>query len=179
MSTALPLGAPGIYDFPEPPLRALTGVRMDVCAFVGVAPRGPAHTRETLPNGDVVRRRSTSVAIESWDDYVRLYGSFEGPGRLPWAVSAFFDQGGRRAYVVRIVHDVAPGDDDGVATGTIGPVGLRARNEGTWGSRIHAALTYSARPLAFDPAASTKTSARAAGRHRGQQGETAGATRAS
>jgi hypothetical protein len=130
---------------------------MDVCAFVGVAPRGPAQVRESLPDGSVVRRRSTPVAIESWDDYVRLYGAFEGPGRLPWAVSAFFDQGGRRAYVVRIVHDVASGEDDGVATGTLGPVGLRARNEGTWGSRLSAALTYSARPLAFDPDASTTT----------------------
>ena len=157
MSTVLSLGAPGIYELPEPPIRALTGVRMDVCAFAGVAPRGPAYTRETLPHGEVVRRRSTAVAIESWDDYVRLYGAFEGPGRLPWAVSAFFDQGGRRAYVVRIVHELAPGDDDGVATAMLGPVGLRARNEGTWGSRIRASLTYSARPLAFDPVASSMT----------------------
>ena len=157
MSTALSLGAPGIYELPEPPLRALTGVRMDVCAFAGVAPRGPAYTRESLPDGSVVRRRSSAVAIESWDDYARLYGAFEGPGRLPWAVSAFFDQGGRRAYVVRIVHELAAGDDNGVATGTLGPVALRARNEGTWGSRLHASLTYSARPLAFDPVASSQT----------------------
>ncbi len=35
-------GAPGIYAVSDPPLRALTGERMDVCAFAGVAPRGPA-----------------------------------------------------------------------------------------------------------------------------------------
>ena len=37
----IPLGAPGIYRYPDVPLRGLAGVRMDVCAFVGVAPRGP------------------------------------------------------------------------------------------------------------------------------------------
>jgi hypothetical protein len=158
MPSVLALGAPGIYEFPEPPLRALTGVRMDVCAFVGVAPRGPARTLETLPDGRVVRRRSSAVAVESWDDYVRLYGAFEGPGRLPYAVSAFFDQGGRRAYVVRIVHDYGgPDDDASVASAPLGPVRLRARNEGFWGDGLRAALSFSARPLTFDPAGSSTT----------------------
>jgi hypothetical protein len=158
VSVALPLGAPGVYELPEPPLFALTGVRMDVCAFAGVAPRGPARTRETLPNGSVKRRRSTAVAVESWDDYVRLYGAFEGPGRLPYAVSAFFDQGGIRAYVVRIVHwyDDAR-DDAGVATGTLGPIGLRARNEGSWGASLRASLSFAVRPLTFDPHSSSTT----------------------
>lgn len=158
MAQALPLGAPGIYDLPVPPVRALTGVRMDVCAFAGVAPRGPARARETLSDGSVMRRRSTAVAVESWDDYVRLYGAFEGPGRLPYAVSAFFDQGGRRAYVVRIVHDYGgPDDDAGVATAALGPVGLRARNEGSWGSSLRATLSFAARPLTFDAAGSSTT----------------------
>jgi hypothetical protein len=156
MAAALPLGAPGVYELPELQLRGLTGVRMDVCAFAGVAPRGPARTRETLPDGrTVVRRRSTAVAVDSWDDYTRLYGAFEGPGRLPWAVSAFFDQGGRRAYIVRIVHDLGPADEGGVSIGTLGPVGLRARNEGSWGARLRGTLAYSARPLEFLPTAST------------------------
>ena len=38
----VPLGAPGIYVLPDVPIARLTGVRMDVCAFLGVAPRGPA-----------------------------------------------------------------------------------------------------------------------------------------
>jgi uncharacterized protein len=39
--THLQLGAPGIYSLPPEPIRQLTGARMDVCAFAGVAPRGP------------------------------------------------------------------------------------------------------------------------------------------
>ena len=168
MPVALPLGAPGIYEIPEPPVRALTGVRMDVCAFVGVAARGPARVRTVMPNRQVRRRRSIATAVESWDDFVRLFGSFEAPSRLPYAVSAFFDQGGSRAYVVRIVHDYGDGnplDGKGVAHARLHglapsspsrPV-LLARNEGAWGNTLHGVLEFTTRTLAFDAAASDLT----------------------
>src|SRR4051812_41905495 len=121
MAAALQIGAPGVYAAPPVGAAALTGVRMDVCAFAGIAPRGPARVPLTdeewleagRPRGrsstavDPLRprRRSVAVAVESWDAYRQLYGGYEGPGRLPHAVASFFDQGGRRAYVIRIVHD--------------------------------------------------------------------------
>src|SRR5258708_24234022 len=137
------VGAPGIYHHPVEPLRALTGERMDVCAFVGVAPRGsaripvfradwaPAPARE----GATVTR-SVAVPVESWDQYVRLYGAFEGPGLLPYAVASFFENGGSRAYIGRIVHaytapDGRPhvsADIAGIARGTM--VGLIASGGG-------------------------------------------------
>ena len=55
MTARLQLGAPGIYEIPPDPLRALTGARMDVCAFVGVAPRGPARP-PTFPGVDWAER---------------------------------------------------------------------------------------------------------------------------
>ena len=175
ISTApLVLGAPGIYRAPDNPLRGLTGVRMDVCAFAGVAPRGPAREpyfdqewapKPALP-GETVRL-ATPVAVESWSAYTRLFGSFEGPGRLPYAVAAFFDNGGRRAYVVRIVHQyLTPGgtpDADANDAGTARAsfpglnanggrqVWVRARNEGRWGNRLLARLSFSTRPLALAP----------------------------
>jgi hypothetical protein len=42
------------------------------------------------------------VAIDSWSEYRWQFGGFEGPGRLPFAVHAFFAQGGARAYVLRV-----------------------------------------------------------------------------
>jgi hypothetical protein len=171
----LALGAPGIYSLPEEPLRALTDVRMDVCAFVGVAPRGPARVpyfktesaREPCAPGRTVTR-SVAVAVESRDAYTRLYGGFEGPSLLPYAVASFFDNGGRRAYVVRIVHEylLADGTPDvakneaGIARGAFPDlaasagrrVWLRARNEGRWGNRLSARLTFKTRTLAFAPA---------------------------
>ena len=176
------LGAPGVYAVATPPPRALLGVRMDVCAFVGLAPRGPAWVRYTdeqwLEQGTLrpdrsggpersgveperPRRRSIAVAVESWDEYRRLYGGFDGPGRLPYAVASFFEQGGRRAYIVRVVHDYGGGDVHnrlGVARGPVGGLAidgrprrlwLRARDDGSWGNGLRAELTFSARPLSF------------------------------
>jgi len=171
LATPLTLGAPGIYHQAPAPLRALTGVRMDVCAFVGVSPRGPARVPAVGLFGDRIwaddvptvepdrpLRRSLPVAVESWDEYRRLYGSFEGRGLLPYAVASFFEQGGRRAYIVRIVHDYGAGHEQerpGVATAVLegvqtvggGTVVLRARDEGTWGNSLRATLSYTVSPL--------------------------------
>ncbi|MBA3441621.1 MAG: phage tail sheath family protein [Pyrinomonadaceae bacterium] len=167
------LGAPGIYPYPEVPLRALSGVRMDVCAFVGVAPRGPARVPvvnekwlDDRPCVEPERPRSRTVAqaVESFDEYRNLYGAFEGPGLLPYAVAAFFEQGGRRAYIARIVPDYndPPANSGGVAKGnvpgvqtTAGPLLLCARNEGRWGNRLRASLEFSVRPLSFERSTAT------------------------
>ena len=159
------LGAPGVIYVPEVAPRVLAGVRMDVAAFAGVAPRGPAFEPADphawpFPDG-VVRIRSVPVAVESWDGYVERFGAFEGPGLLPYAVAAFFQQSGRRAQIVRIVHDL-----DGVRDGSVavpgrsryefgaaltaaggGAVALTARNEGSWGDRLSVTLAFTASPL--------------------------------
>ncbi|HYH46225.1 MAG TPA: phage tail sheath C-terminal domain-containing protein [Thermoanaerobaculia bacterium] len=160
-------GAPGVYVAPERTVPALAGVRLDVCGFVGVAPRGPARVPDAspdpLPAGSTLglpRRRSAAVPVESFAEYRRLYGGFEGPGRLPFAVAAFFEQGGRRAWVVRVVHAYggAVQDEGGVARGVLGgvevagalaPVTLLARDEGIWGNRLRAAIGFASRPLPF------------------------------
>lgn len=162
----LTLGAPGVYRVSEPPPWAPPGVRMDVCAFAGVAPRGPAREayvggrwRDDVPTVEPERpvRRSVAVPVESWTDYLRLYGGFEVPAALlPGAVAAFFDNGGRRAYIVRIVHDYGDRAVDmdarahGRLRGLVGPAGdvtLVARNEGSWGDGLRATLSYAIRPL--------------------------------
>src|SRR6266852_9064619 len=103
---------------------------MHVCAFVGVAPRGPVRVPlvdekrpDTRPSVETTRPRLRSIAVpvESWDEYRRLYGGFEGSGLLPYAVASFFQQGGRRAYVVRIVPS-SGGGEAAVARGVLGGV---------------------------------------------------------
>src|SRR4051812_26672309 len=117
--------------------------------------------------------QSVAVPVESWDAYTRLYGAFEGPGLLPYAVASFFENGGRRAYIVRIVH-CYPGDDPdaganakGVAAGTLVGLGaggsaprkvwLRARDEGAWGNTLRATLSFQTRPLGLPSAAFEQT----------------------
>lgn len=176
----LALGAPGIYELPPEPIRALTGVRMDVAAFVGVAPRGPAREKVlATPWAERPEREGATsvhtipVAVESWDEYVRLFGAFEGPGLLPYAVASFFENGGRRAYVARVVPlyvrpdgteddaenakgraeatlsftPPAPASPITLATASGKTVVLRARNEGTWGNALSARLSFRRAPL--------------------------------
>ncbi len=156
-----PLGAPGVYRLPDTPLRALTGVRMDVCGFAGIAPRGPARVPvidESWPDylpcveSSRPRQRSVAVPVESFDEYRRRFGAFEGPGILPYAVAAFFENGGRRAYVVRIVHKYSgDADNGGVASaamsGFVPAAEVRARDEGSWGNQLRMSIVLNPRTL--------------------------------
>jgi len=172
IAQSLALGAPNVYRAPDEIRRTLGAERMDVCAFVGVAPRGPCRVPQEPEACDLsriylepdrARRRSVAVAVGSWDEYRRSFGGFEGPGLLPYAVSAFFEQGGQRAYIVRVVHEYnGPENLQAVARAEIpgllssgGPAYLVAKNEGIWGNRLRAALGYSATPLILLPGSST------------------------
>lgn len=133
MTTGLQLGAPGVYRAPERVDRSFRSVRLDVAGFVGVAPRGPV---------------DEPVLVQSWSDYELRFGGFEGPGLLPYAVSAFFEQGGERAYVVRVGPRLtSPAGADArarhrldVAAATGEPVVFAASNEGSWGNEIQLRL---------------------------------------
>ena len=171
MAASLTLGAPGVYREPAGALHALTGIRMDVAGFAGVAPRGPARVPvvdERHPAGAAMvapgrpRARSVAVPVGSWEEYREAFGGFDGPGRLPWAVASFFAQGGRRAWVVRVVHDrdplgpaaqVAVASLAGVRSPGAADVRLHARSEGSWGNALRATLRYAASPLVVPLAA--------------------------
>jgi uncharacterized protein len=163
----LSLGAPGVY--PAPPLvePEFHPIRLDVCGFVGVALRGPV---------------DEPVLVSSWTDYQRRFGGFESPdGRsgpdrlLPYAVSAFFAQGGQRAYVVRVAPPTASDDtdDDAAEAATAryrfplevtgGGVDISAADEGSWGDRLALRLEYEITqsfPAAPRPRASGDTETR-------------------
>ncbi|MFO7567690.1 MAG: phage tail sheath subtilisin-like domain-containing protein [Enhygromyxa sp.] len=169
------LGAPGIYRVPPTLAPALAGERLDACAFVGVTARGPAWVpvvderwradQPTIGSGRA-RRRSVARPVSSWSEFVHLYGGLRGPGRLPWAVRAYFDQGGREAWIVRITAPTEldeHGDPEGFARVTLphlsdpghasepapGAVRLFARDEGSWGNGMRVALGFSRAPLSW------------------------------
>jgi len=164
-SVRTPLGAPGAFALPEVTLPALHPQRMDVCAFIGVAPRGPAwvpvvdaqwpddHRMVTDPARPL--RRTVAVPVRSFDEYRRLFGGFEGPGLLPHAVASYFEQGGRIAWIARIVHQRAGAQlgDDCAVVRLDGPmttsVDFIARNPGSWGDRLRVDLAMSTTTLAF------------------------------
>lgn len=78
---------PGVYvewvHHPPP----LEPGRTDIAGFVGIAARGPLHT--PLP-------------VNNWSDFRQLFGGHIAAGYLAYAVEAFFLNGGRRCWVVRV-----------------------------------------------------------------------------
>jgi hypothetical protein len=160
LPSARALGAPGVYALPDANVFALSAQRMDVCAFVGVAPRGPAHR---------------AVLVRSFDEYRATFGGLEGPGFLPHAVAAFFQQGGRRAYVVRVVAAPDPAND-AIARARIVvaepaasaggdlftvPLELAARDEGKWGDALRVEARFTLAPVTFELAGTALRQARA------------------
>lgn len=129
--------------------------RMDVAAFVGFAASGPVH----IP-----------VAIEDVEGYVRVFGA---DPILAWdpeagepvhaylgsAVRAFFANGGRRCWVVRVAGDSAthaylqmPGmlkSRGGVSAGTLDlePAFARSRSVGSRSDTLRLQTTLRARPI--------------------------------
>lgn len=81
--------APGVYvEEIERGPKPIEGVATSTVAFLGETERGP-----TMPR-----------FISSYGEYLRLFGDVYDPAKyLPYAVKSFFDNGGRRAYIARIV----------------------------------------------------------------------------
>lgn len=138
MTTGLQLGRPGVYEVTQPRSDALRPVRLDIAGFVGVSLRGPV---------------DQPVLVTRWSDYERRFGGFERPDGapdrlLPYAVQAFFAQGGDRAYVVRVAPPPAfsPSADEATATyrldGRTGSWQLCAADEGTWGGALNIVLSF-------------------------------------
>ena len=85
--------APGVYiEEIERGPKPIEGVATSTAAFLGETERGPTEPR----------------LVTNYNAYVRLFGEAVGPGKfLPYAVRGFFDNGGRRVYVARIIGENA------------------------------------------------------------------------
>lgn len=115
--------SPGVYIEELPPqLRAIEGVSTSTVGMVGPADRGPV-PGFSLPfkpnNGFVVPTDPALVLVTSYADFTRQFGNplpLPSPGDdvdygyLGYAVRAFFANGGKRAYIARIVHFTDPPD---------------------------------------------------------------------
>ena len=84
---------PGVYyeraDAARP---SVSPLRTDIAGFVGIARRGPLHV---------------PVAVESWRQFQACFGDFTGAGYLAYAVRGFFENGGRRCWIVRVASPAA------------------------------------------------------------------------
>ena len=137
--------APGVLiQFADPP-PAVQPVQVDVPAFVCVCQRGPL---------------DTPVRVGSWAAFVVTFGDFIGNGLGAYAVKAFFDQGGRVCWIVRVAAAVIHATPTGIqpadrlssvvtdATGLVVGAAATVRQ----GSEVHSYLI-----TAVDPATGTVT----------------------
>ena len=118
---------PGVYyERVDTSAPAITAVRTDVAGFVGLAVRGPL---------------DTPVPVQSWRQFEAHFGGFSGAAFLAYAVRGFFENGGRRCWVVRVASR-DPQGGAAAAGATIKGAGggdawrVSASSPGVWGNDL-------------------------------------------
>ncbi len=84
---------PGVYyERVDASAPGIAAIRTDITGFVGIARRGPLNT---------------AVPVQSWRQFQSYFGDFTGAGYLAYGVRGFFENGGRRCWVIRVASEVA------------------------------------------------------------------------
>ena len=119
---------PGVYyERIDATASAITAIRTDVTGFAGIAVSGPL---------------DVAVPVQSWKQFQAYFGGFTGSGFLAYAVRAFFENGGKRCWVVRVAsNDPAGGAraaDITLASSTPGREvwNIAASSPGVWGNSL-------------------------------------------
>jgi len=108
---------PGVYvEEGERGPKPIEGVPTSTAAFIGETERGSL----------------TPKYVTSYKDYARLFGGVYAADRyMPYAVNGFFENGGKRMYVARVVGAGAV-----PASVAVGPLTATATGPGAWGNRV-------------------------------------------
>ena len=112
--------SPGVYveEVATGP-RPIEGVSTSTAGMAGPTERGPVAPR----------------LVTSWPDYQRWFGGYINDFFLPYAVQGFFENGGQRVFIARVV-----GPNSGTATLSLPTAGapfvLTATGPGRWGNNL-------------------------------------------
>lgn len=121
---------PGVYVTESPfATTVATGPTTTAAAFLGTALRGP----------------TTPTLVDSWNSYKSKFGDVSAAYDLGYAVYHFFANGGRTAYVSRVVGASAV-QATATATGSVNLVNgnlfnVKASNVGVWGNSLTVTLS--------------------------------------
>jgi hypothetical protein len=155
------------FEAQTPPLAEVLP-RMDVAVFVGFAASGPLHQPVAVEDAAQFAAVFGEDAPLVWD---RARGETVYAYLAP-AVRAFFRNGGRRCWVVRVAgraranYFPVSGLARVRANGQLAPALAQARSEGSWSDSLRADAALLSRPLivsAFDSAAQFDVELRAPG----------------
>ncbi|MDD4767588.1 MAG: phage tail sheath subtilisin-like domain-containing protein [Desulfotomaculaceae bacterium] len=119
--------SPGVYvEEIEIGGKPIEGVSTSTAGFLGLTERGP-----TVPR-----------LVTSWLDFQRVFGGYCGAGQyLPYALQGFYDNGGQRCYVGRIVKTNAQTAAIKLKRDGVNALTLEAVGEGAWGNRVAVKIT--------------------------------------
>lgn len=137
---------PGVY-VRETPFTSNISTRTatSAAAFVGEAERGP----------------EVATLVTSWNDYKASYGEVSNTYDLGYAVYHYFANGGRDAYVSRVLDTTAVASTtifQGTITGASAAstlFTLKAASKGAWGDQLSAVITFDPSTLT-DPTGTPK-----------------------
>lgn len=132
---------PGVYIEEIPSgSKPIEGVSTSTAAFVGAAFRGTANK---------------PVLIGTWDDYISQFGDYSQASgienetdHMALAVRAFYQNGGKAAYVCRLLNEATPPATASVTLQSNTPdpdidvLTITASSEGSWGSSLLVAITH-------------------------------------
>lgn len=113
--------APGVYVVEVPAaVKPIAGVGTSTAGFIGVAATIAATAMPEKPGGGNYAQVNprTPVLLTSWEDFRRNFGDFQASNAtLAHAVYGFFNNGGTRCYVSRVVagSDAAATNTDLIA----------------------------------------------------------------
>ena len=96
-------------------------------AFVGLAEMGPTDAKR----------------ITNWTEFQRYFGSFIADSQLAHGVLAFFNNGGRQCYIVRVLHKDATAATVTVqnrASPSVAGLKFSAKSKGAWGNYLYLQL---------------------------------------
>lgn len=124
--------SPGVYieDNPNPPV--VEAVSASTGGFVGITQRGAV---------------GKPIFINSWNAFINNFAfgmnsPFLADSDLAYAVYGFFQNGGKRCYVMRVASEAAKKATLS-ATGS-NTVVINAKDEGTWANKLKVAITANA-----------------------------------
>src|SRR5262245_32181352 len=120
---------PGVHFEWLDTVRAIEGTRTDIAAFVGVSSRGPLHT---------------PVKVETWAQFVSVFGAHTPNGYLAYAVEGFFTNGGATCWIVRVADPAAAKTASAAVPSPAAPGGISlvfdATSPGTWAGVVRGSV---------------------------------------
>ena len=120
---------PGLYVKEIKGISPVEGVSTSTAGFVGIAEKGPINE---------------AILVTNWTQFVDNFGGFINSSYLAYAVRQFFENGGTRAYIKRVVHL----DETGTPTSSIASadimdeldtnpvIKITSKNDGAWGNKL-------------------------------------------